>query len=501
VADLTRKLPAAIVGNGSLLASISARGRVEQIWAPHPDRATADSPLAGDVEVDARGWTQSYVGATQMLRTLAHTDSGDVVIDHVVHDAKPVLLRRMTWPDGRTETLSAPDDVDESFDAVVTRRASVDAAMIGSAEPPLRERATPLYERSLLVFDALADRETGAVVAAPECDAEQAHSGGYGFVWPRDLAFLILAFLASGRHDLARGALRWLARAQEPDGVWLQRHWTDGSVAPSWCPHQLDETAAVVFAYDAAWRHLGDETLDAELWPSARRAAEFLLRSVDVDGLPRETYDLWEERQGCHAYTAASFVGAFRAASSLAQRHEPELSSVYATAAERTAAALERAFWSEEHACYLRTLGDPTVDASLLGLAWPFRAVDPRSDRMRATALAVERDLGRPGGGILRYAGDTYAGGNAWILAALWLGLVKRQLGDDAGHDGAVDYAARVATPLGLLAEQVTDDGRPAWVLPLAWSHAMLVLAVRPELDLATVAHAVAAPPQRVAHP
>ena len=37
-------------------------------------------------------------------------------------------------------------------------------------------------------------------------------------------------------------------------------------------------------------------------------------------------------------------------------------------------------------------------------------------------------------------------------------------------------------TSLGLLAEQVTRDGRPAWVLPLAWSHAMLLLATGHEL-------------------
>jgi hypothetical protein len=30
----------------------------------------------------------------------------------------------------------------------------------------------------------------------------------------------------------------------------------------------------------------------------------------------------------------------------------------------------------------------------------------------------------------------------------------------------------------------VSDDGRPVWVLPLAWSHAMFVLAARPELTV-----------------
>jgi GH15 family glucan-1,4-alpha-glucosidase len=103
---------------------------------------------------------------------------------------------------------------------------------------------------------------------------------------------------------------------------------------------------------------------------------------------------------------------------------------------------------------------------------------------MRATAAAVERSLGRPGGGVLRYENDAYAGGNPWVLAALWLGLYRRQSGDSGGHARALAYAERVATPLGLLAEQVTDDGAPAWVLPLAWSHAMLVIAARPELEV-----------------
>jgi hypothetical protein len=46
--------------------------------------------------------------------------------------------------------------------------------------------------------------------------------------------------------------------------------------------------------------------LDAELWPSARRAAEFLLGTIEDDGIPCATADLWEEREGRHAFTAGS---------------------------------------------------------------------------------------------------------------------------------------------------------------------------------------------------
>jgi glucoamylase len=147
-------------------------------------------------------------------------------------------------------------------------------------------------------------------------------------------------------------------------------------------------------------------------------------------------------------------------------------------------AAIERELWSDFHGHYLRSLGDPTLDVSLLGLAWPFAAVDPGGERMRATVAGLRKELGCPAGSLRRYAGDTYAGGNRWVLAALWLGLWHRQVGDDEGLQRALTYALTAQTSLGLLPEQVTDDGEPAWVVPLAWSHAMLLLAARPELPL-----------------
>src|SRR5436190_24202747 len=101
---------------------------------------------------------------------------------------------------------------------------------------------------------------------------------------------------------------------------------------------------------------------------------------------------------------------------------------------------------------------------------------------MRATVAALCEELGCPAGSVARYAGDTYAGGNRWVLAALWLGLWHRQAGDGRGLERALTYAVGAQTKLGLLPEQVTEDGEPAWVVPLAWSHAMLLLAARPEL-------------------
>jgi glucoamylase len=566
-----RELASALIGNGSLLATIAARGELLRLWWPHPDRGQHLGELRVGLELDGEvrwldqepfAWSQEYLGESTIVRTTARSPEAVVEIDDLVLPDQPVLVRRFSSDAaGARVIVSCRPELDErprgmgahvdattgavvfhrtpyalalavsgdadvscggfgrvhgtlrssldgccelglafaeepaqaaalaaaaagtSFEQHMERRRRVDARRLAGSHAPEAEDDGQLYRRSLHVFDTLADAEAGAVIAAPELDPDFVDSGGYGFVWPRDLAFLVLAFLASGRSDLAERALRWLPAAQEESGVWLQRHWTDGTLAPTWCEHQIDETGSVLFAYEAAWRCLRDDALDDALWPSAQRAADYLLTTLEDQGIPCRTADLWEERDGCHAYTAAAVAAGLDAAASFARRHDPDAEPAYALAAERLRAAVDRCFWSAERGRYLRTLGDPVVDVSLLGLAWPFRAVDPAGPRMRATADAVERALARPGGGLLRYEGDAYAGGNPWVLAALWLGLYRRQVGDADGHRRAVAYAKRVATPLGLLPEQVTDEGEPAWVVPLAWSHAMFVLSVRPELE------------------
>ena len=127
---------------------------------------------------------------------------------------------------------------------------------------------------------------------------------------------------------------------------------------------------------------------------------------------------------------------------------------------------------------------DARLDSSLLGLVWPFAPLGLGSERVRATVDAVETGLAAPGGGLLRHEGDIYAGGHEWPLVGLWLGLARRALGDEEAHARMLAHVVARRTPLDLLAEQVLPDGQPAWVVPLGWSHAMLLAASRPELRL-----------------
>jgi glucoamylase len=612
-------LPAGVVGNGALLATLSARGELERLcwpsvdWGQHLGELRLGLVAGGpttwlDVAADD-AYAQEYLEDSNALRTTGPSAEvvdfalpEDVLVRRVrpaAHNARVLLycrpeldesakygsayidpdtgalvfyrrdralaigfwgdfaatcggragsareeaergeLGRRTIDQGAVDgallsSTPGPMDVACAFGAspeealallrdtllrdpyeLLEPRLAEDRTRLAAAEEASVGELAALYRRSLLVVDMATDRASGGVVAAPEFDSVFEGCGGYGFVWGRDLAYIVLGMLAAGRAGEARGALRWLVRTQAPEGLWLQRHWTDGRLAPSWGLHQIDETGAILFAFEAACEELADPVLEGELWPAMRRGADFLLAFRDeATGLPRPSVDLWEERQGQHTYSAAAVYGGLCSAAKMARRQSPELAAAYAEGAHAVQQAIETHLWSEEHGRYLRSrcvgleaageapplfesglpypnraVGaveevDATVDASLLGLSWPFGVVEADSARMRATVEAIERELVEDCGGVLRYTDDHYRGGNAWILTTLWLGLHCRRAGDEEGLRQAVQFALSRQTKIGLLPEQVTREGEPAWVLPLTWSHAMLLLAARPELAL-----------------
>jgi GH15 family glucan-1,4-alpha-glucosidase len=135
----------------------------------------------------------------------------------------------------------------------------------------------------------------------------------------------------------------------------------------------------------------------------------------------------------------------------------------------------------DEHG-YLRYVStyDTIVDASLLGLSYPFELFDAFHPSVLGTSQAVRDLCTQPGvGGIRRYENDHYAGGNPWVLCTLWLALDAQRRGDGETVKEAVEWVLKHQTPTGLLPEQVDKDkGGPSWVVPLTWSHAMYVLTI-----------------------
>lgn len=372
-----------------------------------------------------------------------------------------------------------------------------------------------LYERSILMFKLMSDEKTGTIIAAPEFDETFSKCGGYAYCWGRDAAFITTALDKVGLTELTDAFYNWTLQAQAADGSWQQRHYHDGQLAPSW-GLQIDEGSSIIWGM---WQHYlvhEDRAFAARIWPAVLKGAQFLESFIDEHtGLPKPSIDLWEEREASHTYSSAAVYGGLTAAAQFAElAGEYELGEKWNQVALRIQAGIEEQCFNEELNSFYRGINltvsadkfdhamqngkegyivdlpkgyqkhvlkvDPIIDISLLGLSVPFNAVDAASQRMQATAQAVEKQLTvNAVGGIKRYEDDHYIGGNPWILTTLWLSHYRFATGDAAAGRTLMQWAIDHRTETGLLPEQVNKEtGAPAWVVPLTWSHAMFILSV-----------------------
>jgi GH15 family glucan-1,4-alpha-glucosidase len=240
----------------------------------------------------------------------------------------------------------------------------------------------------------------------------------------------------------------------------------------AWPNFQLDGYGTWLFALSV---HLGGE-LSPAFSPAVLLAARYLEACWKLP-----CYDYWEEfgdRQ--HTSTLAAIAAGLRAASRLLA--EP--------AFERTAAEIVRFMLDScvVGGAFVKGPGDSRVDASLVSLSTPFGLFAHNHPVMAATITRVRTELASPSGGIRRYLGDTYYGGNPWLLLTAWLGWHDRRSGNEEGYLRARDWVLAHSGPSGDMAEQILDEPQDSafvqeWVDrwgpvadPLLWSHAKFVL-------------------------
>ncbi|MHB8157918.1 MAG: glycoside hydrolase family 15 protein, partial [Desulfocucumaceae bacterium] len=354
---------------------------------------------------------------------------------------------------------------------------------------------TPLYNRSLLAINIMSDETSGGSVAAPEFDSSYAASGGYGYCWPRDGMFVAVALDEAGYHLKAEKFYSFAARVQKEDGSWHQRYFVNGDWAPTWGA-QIDQAGAILWGYRHHYNLTKDSAFLKAVWPSARSGANYLVKSIWPNGLQMPAMDIWEDEFAQSTYSSAAVYGGLRAAAELASLAGDALSAeLWSKTAESLRKSIINLLWSDETGSFIKSCNrrvsqwdydrenaisaDKRLDIAVLGICFPFGVLPPGDKMMASSAEAIEKGLknGKVGG-LHRYGGDCYAGGNPWVLAALWMSIYKSLLGQ---RESALEYLEWVhanAAPTGLLPEQVhRENGGPAWVLPLNWSHAMYVLA------------------------
>lgn len=245
-------------------------------------------------------------------------------------------------------------------------------------EPSVLPQAVrELFVKSQLILRTQVDNR-GAIIAATDSDISHFAGDHYSYCWPRDGALVAHALILTYQSELSRSFFRYCGRVIHKNGYFLHKYTPTGQLGSSWhpwtmggrsvLPIQQDETALVLWALRQHFETFKDVEFIKPLYNSlVAQPATWMMNYVDSNGLPRPSWDLWEERRGVHTFTVAATIGALQAAALFARDFgETERREALEAAAERMREALVRHMWNPEANCFAR-MATPIEDTERSG--------------------------------------------------------------------------------------------------------------------------------------
>ena len=111
---------------------------------------------------------------------------------------------------------------------------------------PKNKKIEEIYKRTILLYPLLTNYETGGIAATIEIDENLTKCGRYSYCWPRDSVFITKAMdILKMEKETDKFYKTFCKNTQSKNGMWEQRFYTDGRLAPCW-GYQIDETASVI---------------------------------------------------------------------------------------------------------------------------------------------------------------------------------------------------------------------------------------------------------------
>ena len=228
------------------------------------------------------------------------------------------------------------------------------------------------------------------------------------------------------------------------------------------------------------------------------RSADFLVSYIDpATGLPKPSYDLWEEQYMTTTYTTAVVYAALSAAADLADERRDENHAVaWRSAASDIAEAAERHLVNRERQALYKGLRrrpdgtyqpDQTIDMSSIYGAFMFGLFPADSDIVERAVRTARRvfSVSPDQPGVPRYENDNYRRqdpsslGNWWFVTSLWLAQFDLEKGDAASAHKTLEWVCKHAWKTGVLCEQIDPQTETEQsVSPLSWSQAEYVSTV-----------------------
>ncbi|MFH1238468.1 MAG: glycoside hydrolase family 15 protein [archaeon] len=381
----------------------------------------------------------------------------------------------------------------------------------------LDKKIQELFRRSLLIIKAQTDR-CGAIIAGNDTHTFHQKRDTYSYMWPRDGALISRSLDKVGHYGTTNKFFNFCAKIISDEGYLFHKYRPDGSLGSSWhswlrhnklqIPIQEDETALVI---DALWKHYSqhkDEKMIKSIYKLfIKKAGDFLYSFRDEKtGLPKESYDLWEEKIGVHTFTCATVYAGLEAASNFAKIFGSKSDvKKYQIAAQEVKKAIIKYLYDKKEGVFIKRIfydaegkikKDLTIDTSTFYGIFEYKITDIDDPKLiRTTEKAIERLSNKsPCGGLARYENDYYyrisdnSPENPWFIPTMWFAeynIAKATTIEELKFaESLLIWVTEKALPSGVLSEQLNPyNNEPLSVAPLTWSHAGFIIAVDKYLD------------------
>lgn len=367
------------------------------------------------------------------------------------------------------------------------------------------EKIDPQYResflRSALIVKSQIDKR-GAVIASTDTAVLNYSRDAYTYSWPRDGAYALWPLIRMGYVDEPHRFFEFCQRGLHSGGYLMHKYRADGALGSSWHayvhedgsiapPIQEDETALVLFVFAQYYHMHASPRLLREFYHTmVTPMANFLASYIDeVTGLPRPSYDLWEEYYQTTTYTTAVTYAALLAAADLAEIAEDSDNAVkWRTAAEDIHEAAHKYLYNHDRQAFHRGVNvrsgriefDSVIDMSSMFGAFMFGLFAADSEEMKNAVKTITEtfDLHNVVG-VPRYEYDQYyrvnpeTKGNWWCITTLWLAQYYLEADEPEKAKRIINWVDNIAGSTGIIPEQVSPiDNSFVSVAPLTWSHA-----------------------------
>lgn len=345
----------------------------------------------------------------------------------------------------------------------------------------------------------------GAIIASTDTSMLNYSRDTYAYCWPRDASLVLWPLIRLGYTDEAERFFEFCKKGMHHEGYLLHKYRADGALGSSWHPYihsdlvarpiQEDETALTLFMFSEFFAlHKSDKLIKDFYHQMVVPMANFLTKYIDKrTGLPRPTYDLWEQMFATTTYTTSVVRAALAGAADVADKVGDDTNAVlWKTAADDIAEASHKMLFNEDRGFFYRSIyakgtvveTDPVVDTSALFGSYIFGLFSPESREIKQSIETLKNvfslTFDKPF--LPRYENDDYRRehhhilGNWWYICSLWYAQYCIAHDDIDTANTILRFTRDTSSSTNMIAEQYDPiENQPVAPSPLTWSHAEYV--------------------------